>query len=414
MENNNERTGGVGCVIVNYRSPLRMLEQCLDSIITGNADTPCTVVLVDNASGDGVFEEVAAKYPAVATIQMGSNAGFAAAVNRGLATLDEPYVLMLNTDALLAPGALAAMTAALEAAPDDCAGIAPKMMLSSHANIIDAVGTVMPTDGASFNRGIGQCDLGQFDEEDDVFGVCFGAALLRRSLFAADAVGPLHEDYFLYFEDSDWCLRARAQGYVFRTAPQASVLHLHSGVARNESLSFKYKLIELNTMKLVLRNFESATLAVKVVAARSARLLARAILRRSFIRENLSTLGSLLVSLPGLLKERRQLASRRNTSDQRTFALAAGEDAYFDTVAYKPQRPIESLLATYTRLQQAGGPPDADAVLRILRRLRQEEVATGLPQVTDADKEFLARQPECVLRLLGKNPARPASTEDKD
>lgn len=394
-----------GCVIVNYRSPREMLAGCLASVITANADTPCSVVVVDNASGDGVVEQVATDFPTVRVIPMAANAGFAAAVNRGLAELDEPYVLMLNTDAVLEPGALAAMVTALEAAGETCAGIAPKMMLSAHDNIIDAIGTVMPPGGASFNRGIGQCDLGQYDGEDEVFGVCFGAALLRRELFAPAAVGPLYEGYFLYFEDSDWCMRARAEGYLFRTAPQAVVMHLHSGVARNESLGFKYRLIELNTMKLVIRNFDSAARAVGVVAARSARLLARTFIRRRFIRDNLATLGSLLASLPRLLKERRELARRRTVADQRVFELAAGEDAYFDTVEYEPQHCVESLIDTYLRLRRQGELPETGATLSILYRLQQDSAGGMTPQLTAAEREVLATQPDCVLRLLEMEPA---------
>ncbi|RJQ43036.1 MAG: glycosyltransferase family 2 protein [Gaiellales bacterium] len=394
------RGSRVGCVIVNYRSPADMLEQCLASVLETGLDAPARVALVDNGSGDGVAAELAGRYPAVQLVPMGRNAGFAAAVNRGLAELDEPYVLMLNTDAVLEPGALAAMVDALEAAGGDCAGVAPKMMLSAHENVIDAVGTVMPPDGASFNRGIGQCDLGQYDGEDDVFGVCFGAALLRRELFEPGGVGPLYEGYFLYFEDSDWCMRARAEGYFFRTAPRGVVQHLHSGVARHEALGFKYGLIELNTMKLVIRTFESRRLAAGIVAKRSARLLARTFIRRRFIRENLSTLGKLAVGLPALLRERRALAGRRAIPDRRIFELAAGEDAYFDTVEYVPQRCVESLIDSYRRLGRQGAGAPAGAFLAILDRLRREGDSGVMPQLTAADREVISGQPECVQRLV--------------
>lgn len=390
----------VGCVIVNYRSPLEMLEQCVSSIIETSAEVPSSVVLVDNGSGDGIAQQVADRHPGVRVIQMGRNAGFAAAVNRGLADTREPLVLMLNTDAVLESGALASMVAALEEAGEDCAGVAPKMMLSAHENIIDAVGTVMPPDGASFNRGIGQCDLGQYDGEDEVFGVCFGAALLKRELFQPEGVGPLYEGYFLYFEDSDWCMRARAQGHVFRSVPRAVVRHLHSGVARHESLGFKYGLIELNTMKLAIRTFGSLTRVLDILFSRSARLLARTFIRRRFIRENLATLCSLIASLPRLMSERRDLKRRRRTPDRRVFELATGEDAYFDTVDYVPHRCVESLIDTYLRLRRGGGEIETGSVLSILYRLKREADAGGRPGLTDVDREVLLAQPDCVLRLL--------------
>ena len=148
-------------------------------------------------------------------MELEENAGFAAGVNSAMKAVREPYALLLNTTLSLRTPPCRTMVDALEAAGDDCAGVAPKMMSSVHKGVIDAIGTVMPRDGASFNRGIGQCDLGQYDQAEEVFGTCFGATLLRAELLKTGSVGSLHEGYFLYFEDSDWCMRARSQGLSF-------------------------------------------------------------------------------------------------------------------------------------------------------------------------------------------------------
>lgn len=398
---NNASGARVRCVIVNYRTPWEMLASCLDSVTAG--PDGCAVTLVDNGSGAGVLDQTRARYPAIEIVEMGGNPGFAAAVNRGLAAVSEEFVLLLNTDAILAPGALKEMIAALDAAGGDCAGVAPKMMSSAHEGIIDAIGTVMPPDGASYNRGIGQCDLGQYDRVEEVFGVCFGATLLRRKLFEPEAVGPLYEGYFLYFEDSDWCLRARGRGYRFLTATAAIVYHLHSGVTRHEALAFKYRLIELNTMKLVVRNFDSATQAASIVASRSARLLARTFIRRKFIAANLSTLAAFFAGLPQLLKERRELERRRVVGNRNTFAMASGEDAFFDTVNYRPARCLESLTATYRRLasqkdSQAGG------LLELLERFRSTAPS---PALKEELRRRFAGQPACVQALLERALSEP-------
>lgn len=376
-----------------------MLEGCLRSVLEANSDTACRVTLVDNASGDGIAGQAKSSFPAINVVEMGGNAGFAAAVNRGLAEVSEPCVLLLNTDTVLAPGALAAMTAALEKGGGDCAGVAPKMMSSAHEGVIDAVGTVMPPDGASFNRGIGQCDLGQYDRAEEVFGVCFGAALLQRQLYEPAAVGPLYEDYFLYFEDSDWCMRARSQGYRFLTVPEAVVYHLHSGVTRHESLNFKYRLIELNTLKIAVRTFESPLRAAGIVASRCLRLAARTLIRRKFIAANVSTLASFAAELPRLLKERQELKRRRIVSDSKVFAMTAGEDAFFDTVAYRPDRCLDSLIATYTKLLEDNKNPETGKILAALYRLRQRAAAGE--DITGAEnQEAFQGLPECVRSLL--------------
>ncbi len=390
----------VRCILVNYRSPWGMLQRCLDSLqpqTSEEASTGPAVTLVDNASGDGVLDEVRRHFPAVRIVELEANMGFAAAVNLGLETAMEPFVLLLNTDAVLAPGALELMTAALQSAPEDVAGIAPKMMSSAHAGIIDAVGTVTPRNGAPFNRGIGQCDLGQYDSADEVAGVCFGAALLKRELFSPGKVGPLYEGYFLYFEDSDWCMRAMSMGYRFLTEPAAVVYHVHSGVTRLESLPFKYRLIELNTLKMVVRNFESPLRVAEIVASRCARLVARTLIRRRFIRANLSTLAAFSLALPRLLGERRRLKARRTASDRAVFALAADEDAFFDTVGYLPHRQLESLAATYRRLLAQTGDPEHGKKLAALYRLQQQPPGTVPTRETE---RLFAGQPDCVRKLL--------------
>jgi len=390
----------IRCILVNYRSPWDMLKRCLDSLTEAGGNV-CAVTLVDNASGDGITGQVRAAFPDVCIIEMPGNAGFASAVNRGIDDTSEPYVLLLNTDAVLTPGALETMKSAIEAAGPDCAGIAPKMMSSAHEGVIDAVGTVMPPNGASFNRGIGQCDLGQYDHRNEVFGTCFGASLLRRRLFDDGDVGPLYEGYFLYFEDSDWCLRARSQGYRFLVEPDAVVHHLHSGVTRNEALAFKYRLIELNTLKVVVRNFESRRQVAGIVSARCARLLARTFIRRKFIMANLSTLAAFLAELPGLLNERKELGRRRIASDRKVFELAKGESAYFDTVEYRPDRCIDSLIDTYLRLLKSGGDPVHGRMLAALYGIQRQSMTGKKIVISEEARALFDEQPECVRSMLG-------------
>lgn len=389
----------VACIIVNYRSPFEMLERCLESVVH-NCREGDRITLVDNGSQDGVASQIKSVFHQVEVQEMDKNAGFAAAVNTGIKKTAEPFVLLLNPDATLEHGALERMRDALEQSGEDVAGVAPKMMSSTHAGVIDAIGTVMPPSGASFNRGIGQCDLGQYDRSEEVFGACFGAALLRRSLFGPSAVGPLYENYFLYFEDSDWCMRAHSQGYKFLTVPESVVQHFHSGVTRNESLSFKYRLIELNTLRIVVRNFEDPLRALKIIASRCARLIARTIIRRRFIAANLSTLWTFLVELRRLLGERKALKQARIVSDQKIFDMAKGEDAYFDTVAYEPHHCLDSLIDTYLRLLSSKKNPAYGKVLAVLYRLRQIAAAGGAPAPSPGEAELLESQPQCVRELL--------------
>lgn len=380
-----------------------MLGRCIDSFLKASEKIEANIVVVDNNSQDGTVNWLGDNYGDIKVIKKKKNAGFAAAVNEGLNSIDAPYVLMLNTDAVLTGDALVSMLDTLRNTGKSCAGVAPKMMLSDAGGVIDSVGTVMPPTGASFSRGIGQCDLGQYDTSEEVSGVCFGAALLRRELFEGASIGRLHEGYFLYFEDADWCMRAMSQGYHFLSVPGAVVVHEHSGITRQESTGYKYRLIELNTLKIVTRTFDSPVLASRVVIGRLARLAARTVVRRQRISENISIAGSYLAELPSLLLQRRRLKARRIVPDDRVFRMAKGENSWFDTVSYQPDRCLDSLIDTYQRLDRLSDGERYGKLLMVLGRLKKEEQLGHRPRLNQADADLFAGEPACVNQLLMKS-----------
>jgi hypothetical protein len=154
-------------------------------------------------------------------------------------------------------------------------------------------------------------------------------------------------------------------------------------------------------MKLVTRTFESPLQTARIVISRSARLLARTFIRRRFIAANISTLVSFAAALPQLLKERAELKKQRIVSDKKIFRLAEGEDAFFDTVNYQPDRCLDSLITTYTQLLKQEKDAKVGKLLAALYRLRQEQITSGSKPVLDSDTARLfAGQPECVRRLL--------------
>ena len=107
----------VRACVVSYRSGERAARACRSALAEG-----AEVSLFDNAPGDGTAEIVRRAAPAVTVLSSGRNLGFAAASNRAAAGAATDYLLFLNPDAELAPGALATLTAALDA--DPAAGLA--------------------------------------------------------------------------------------------------------------------------------------------------------------------------------------------------------------------------------------------------------------------------------------------------
>ena len=99
----------VTVVIVTYNSE-SVLPGCLDSLARGFGDVPYHVLVVDNASSDATVDQASGSDQSVRVVQMGRNAGYAAAINRGVEEAHpEASVLILNPDVRLHPGSVAAM-----------------------------------------------------------------------------------------------------------------------------------------------------------------------------------------------------------------------------------------------------------------------------------------------------------------
>ena len=247
----------VDVLIVTYLPDLG-LRACLESL---NGQPWAKVIVVVNntpevaQSVDDLARSLADLR--VELVRSGENLGFAQGVNLGLRHCSQPYVLILNDDATLDPGALGTLVAEMDRATPDVIGLAPKVLLDSPEAVIDNVGAAITSDGSVHNRGYDQKDVGQFDEQVDVAGLCFAATLLRGEGFEASRVGPLDGRYFMYAEDSDWCLRARLRGYRFVSCPEAVVRRAHSLSSATLPPTFKWQLIRRNSMLTVVKGFPS-------------------------------------------------------------------------------------------------------------------------------------------------------------
>jgi GT2 family glycosyltransferase len=163
-----------------------------------------------------------------------ANAGFAAANNRGIQGTSSPFVLLLNPDAVLSPGALAAMVATAQAHPQ--AGVVGALVLNDDGSVQAGSFGRFPsfagTVGLRLWRVV-QLLRGNLRSSPKapnstiVVDWVTGAGMLVKRAAIAD-VGPMDEGFFLYYEDIDWCRRMRARGWEVLLEPKARVVH-HSG-----------------------------------------------------------------------------------------------------------------------------------------------------------------------------------------
>jgi GT2 family glycosyltransferase len=211
---------GIWTVIINWKCPDETCA-CIESLLAGAR--PETIVVIDNGSRDGSAERIARRFPDVALLELPRNLGFARAANLGIARAlasGAEAVLLLNNDTIAMPDTLARLAEAL-AETERLGVLSAKVYLAGDPRRLWKAGGVY-RDRRVIDLGADAIDAGQYDDAalDFVYGC---AMLLRASMLWA--IGGFDERFFLYYEDIDLCLRARAAGYDVRLAPRAHVLH---------------------------------------------------------------------------------------------------------------------------------------------------------------------------------------------
>lgn len=219
-------------ILVSYNTR-HLLAPCLDSVraalrLIGGGK----VVVIDNASRDGSAEALAQEHPDIELILSPRNVGFGRANNLAVDRIDSPFVLLLNTDAFIAPDALL-MSLNHMAEQPDCGILGARLV--GRDGVLQPSCRYFPT---PWNTFLSRFGLGRFfphtrlvddmewdhasPRDCDWVPGCF--YLLRKSVI--DRVGLFDPRYFLYFEEVDHCNSARRAGWKVRYFPGTSVVHL--------------------------------------------------------------------------------------------------------------------------------------------------------------------------------------------
>jgi GT2 family glycosyltransferase len=237
----------VNVIIPNWNG-MKWLPGCLEALASQDFKD-FAVTLIDNGSNDGSVDWLTETYPDIQIIQFPENRGFAVAVNEGINQTHAEYVVLLNTDTVPRRGWLGALVAAMDAAEARVGGLASKMLLFGNEELIENSGDILSWYGETIKQGHGQAASG-FTDEAEVFSICAGAALYRRSCL--ESVGLFDNNFFAYLEDVDWGLRARIRGFKFRYIPSAEILH-HGHAAGLKQVAY-VRLVARNRLLLFLRN----------------------------------------------------------------------------------------------------------------------------------------------------------------
>lgn len=239
--------------IINYRTA-ELTKACVQSVLDDIGELRAKVVIVDNASGDGSVDELenwVGNHPDTDRIQLVKseiNTGFSGGHNLGMAAEpDAEFYLILNSDALLTQGFLRTILAATETNPK--AGLfAPSLGWEDGE---------LQTSCFRFHSPLSELDrsaakgiitklvkdhvvaLGDNPDPARIQWASFACILLRGDMVRQ--IGPMDEGYFLYYEDSEYCLRAARAGWGIAYVPQARAVHFRGGSGPVKSLAKERK-----------------------------------------------------------------------------------------------------------------------------------------------------------------------------
>jgi GT2 family glycosyltransferase len=214
----------VDIILVNWNRADLTIE-CLRSLkAIDNPDHE--LIIVDNASTDGSAGVLKSSFPDARLFVNDRNLGFAGGNNVGVRYAvdnNADYVLLLNNDTEVDPRFLSELVAATEADPK--IGIAGSKIyyFSEPRRLWYAGGSVDLWTGDTHHIGENELDSGQYDVAKDTDYVSGCAMLIKRRVL--EEIGLLDERMFLYYEDSDYCTRARRHGYRVVYVPSSLVWH---------------------------------------------------------------------------------------------------------------------------------------------------------------------------------------------
>jgi len=214
-------------IIVNWNTH-DLLAQCLQSVYDTVQELELEVFVVDNASTDGSAAMVRERFPQVRLIENRENVGFARANNQAVRESTGRHVLLLNSDTLVLPGALAQMVTFINQNPR--VGVVGCQLVNPDGSF-QAGGAVFPTLASELAFLLGLTNLARWlfgithgedhpHEVDWVGGACM---LVRKK--AIEQCGLLDERYFMFGEEMDWCYRFRQQDWQCYYLPTAHVIH---------------------------------------------------------------------------------------------------------------------------------------------------------------------------------------------
>jgi len=299
-------------LIVNWNGGQVLLD-CLESIFENPPDQPYEVILVDNASGDASAHAAESRYPQVQVIHSPANLGFAGANNIAFNRASGEYLLLLNPDTIVQPGALQTLLSYL--AENSRAGAAGARLLNPDGSLQPSCSpesTLSREFARLFHlKGVrpdGYYEMKDWDTAaprrvDTLLGACL---MVRRT--AQLQIGAMDETFFMYSEEVDYCRRLRQAGWEICWVPQARVVHLGAQSTRQAAsqMFLQLYLAKVQYFRKHYGRFSARLYKLILFGAGMARLAAAPLIRTRPSRQSedqqalVDNYQKLLKALPGM------------------------------------------------------------------------------------------------------------------
>lgn len=246
----------VSIVLVNYNQPWLTIE-CLQSL--QNLDYPnWEVIVVDNGSTTA-WRPIQEAFPQVPLLVSDQNLGFAGGNNMALSKAKGEYLFFLNNDTTVEPNVVSTLVHFLQSHPD-CGLVSPRIHYAEPPFLIQYAGSTPINRMTIRNKGIGwkQADIGQYRDERQTEHIHGAAMMMPRKVL--NEVGPMREDYFLYYEELDWTERTKRAGYTIWYCGTSCIWHKESAATGHES-PLKVFYLNRNRLLFARRNYKPLEVA---------------------------------------------------------------------------------------------------------------------------------------------------------